>query len=89
MVGTGLDVGRAPVRLALAAAGQPDSRTSLDLEVVQVAAGPLYPAGGVQFGKETNEHAESLTSAAPNGKSRGASAITIAWALLMLALLYS
>src|SRR2546430_2013259 len=55
----------------------------------QVAAGPLHSAGGVQFGKESNEHAESLTSAAPNGKSRGASAKPIAWALLMLALLYS
>jgi len=53
-----------------------------------VAAGPLHPAGGVQFGKESNEHAGSLTSAAPNGKSRGASAIPMAWTLLLLALLF-
>ncbi|PYU40151.1 MAG: hypothetical protein DMG54_24510, partial [Acidobacteria bacterium] len=52
----------------------------------QVAAGPLYPAGGVQFGKETNEHAESLTSAAPNGKSRGqrdTDGLALVWLVLV------
>jgi len=33
-----------------------------------VAARPLHPAGCVQFGKESNEHAESLPSTANDGK---------------------
>src|SRR5437588_7262797 len=35
----------------------------------QVAARTLHPAGCVQFGKEANEHAESLPSTANDGKS--------------------
>src|SRR6266481_6482227 len=34
----------------------------------QVAARTLYPAGRVQFGKESNKHAESLPSTANDGK---------------------
>jgi len=35
----------------------------------QMAARSLHPAGSVQFRKEANEHAQSLPSAAPDGKS--------------------